>query len=175
MKAFFLSRHLREKLLLIVLLALGAAIWLTGIARRGRTLWLEWRATATVLADQQKWLNNRAEYETAAARAIAHLDPARTFSSPRLLGELSTIADQIGVRSNTSSEILGTERTSQFAVNTVQFAIRNADLASVLSFYDEIDRRAPYLGIEQFSLTVNPGNPAQLNVMLRVSSVEIVR
>jgi len=79
------------------------------------------------------------------------------------------------VRSNTSSEILGTERTSQFAVNTVQFAIRNADLGSILSFYDEIDRRAPYLGIEQFSLTVSPGNPALLNVMLRVSSVEIVR
>ena len=175
MKAFFFTRHLREKLLLVTLLALGAAIWLTGIARRSRTFWREWRATATVLTTQQQWLDNRAGIEASAARAIAHLDPARTFSSPRLLGELSTIADQIGVRSNTSSEILGTERTSQFAVNTVQFAIRNADLASVLSFYDEIDRRAPYLGIEQFSLTVSPGNPALLNVMLRVSSVEIVR
>ena len=91
------------------------------------------------------------------------------------MGELSTIADQVGVRSNTSSEILGTERTNEFAVNTVQFAIRNADLAAILSFYDEIDKRAPYLGVEQFSLSVNPGNLTLLNVMLRVSSVEIAR
>jgi hypothetical protein len=130
---------------------------------------------STVLATQQQWLDQRADIEAAAAQAIAHLDPTRTFSSPRLLGELSMIADRVGVRSNTSSEILGTERTNQFAVNTVQFAIRNADLASVLSFYDELDKRAPYLGLEQFSLSVNPANPALLNVMLRVSSVEMAK
>ena len=175
MKGFFFTRHLREKLLLVALLALGAATWLTGLARRGRTFWMEWRATSIVLATQQQWLDNRASIEAAAAKAIEHLDPARTFSSPRLLGELSMIADQIGVRSNTSSEILGTERTSQFAVNTVQFSLRNTDWESLKRFYLELSRRSPYLGIEQFSLTVSPGNPALLNVMLRVSSIEIMR
>jgi hypothetical protein len=92
-----------------------------------------------------------------------------------LLGELSTIADQVGVRNNTSSEILGTELTNQFAVNTVQVAVRNADLPSLLSFYDALDKRAPYIGLEQFSLTVNPSNPALLNAVMRVSSVEINR
>jgi hypothetical protein len=175
MKAFFLSRHVREKVLLTTLLALGALVWLAGVARRGHLFWLQWRASAALLATQQQWLDHRADIETAAAKAIEHLDPARTFSSPRLLGELSTIADQVGVRGNTSSEILGTERTNQIAVNTVQFALRNVDLPSLLSFYAELDKRAPYIGIEQFSLTVAPGNAAQLNVMLRVSSVEIVR
>ncbi len=175
MKAFFLSRLLREKVLLTALMALGAIVWLTGVARRGRGLWLEWRGTSTLLATQQQWLDNRAQIEAAAAKAVGHLDPARTFSSTRLLGELSTIADQVGVRSNTSSEILGTERTNQFAVNTVQFAIRNTGLASLLNFYQELDKRAPYIGVEQFSLTVVPGNPSLLNAMLRVSSVEIMR
>ena len=175
MKAFFFTRHLREKLLLVALLALGAAIWLTGLARRGRTLWLEGRATTTVLTTQQQWLDNRAGIEADAAKAVEQLDPARTFSSPRLLGELSMIADQVGVRSNTSSEILGTERTSQFAVNTVQFSLRNTDWESLKRFYLELSRRSPYIGLEQFSLTVTPGNPTLLNAMLRVSSVEIVR
>ena len=175
MKALFFSRHLREKLLLIVLLAMVAATWLTSVAGRGHAVWREWRATSAVLTTQQQWLENRGDIEAAAARAVGHLDSTRTFSSTRLLGELSTIADQVGVRSNTSSEILGTERTNEFAVNTVQFAIRNADLPAILSFYDEIDKRAPYLGVEQFSLSVNPGNLTLLNVMLRVSSVEIAR
>jgi hypothetical protein len=175
MKAFFLSRHVREKVLLTALLALAALVWLTSATRRSHLFWLQWRASSTLLATQRQWLDNRGAIETAAARAVAHLDPTRTFSSPRLLGELSTIADQVGVRSNTSSEILGTERTNQFAVNTVQFAIRNVDLPSLLNFYAELDKRAPYIGLEQFSLTVAPGNPALLNVMLRVSSVEMVR
>ncbi|MFA5057364.1 MAG: hypothetical protein WC485_04580 [Opitutaceae bacterium] len=175
MKAFFFSRHLREKMLLTVLLALVALTWLAQLARNGRDLWRDWRATATTLATQQQWLDHRTDIEAAATRAVAHLDPSRTFSSARLLGELSTIADQVGVRSNASSEILGTERTNEFAVNTVQFAIRNADLATVLHLCDRLDRRAPYLGLDQFSLTVNPANPALLNVTLRVSSVEIAR
>jgi hypothetical protein len=175
MKAFFYSRHLREKILIIVLLGMVAVTWLVGVANRGRAFWREWRATSTVLTTQQQWLSNRREIEATATQAIGRLDPTRTFSSTRLLGELSTIADQVGVRSNTSSEILGTERTNEFAVNTVQFAIRNADLPAVLAFYDEIDKRAPYLGVEQFSLTVNPGNQSLLTVMLRVSSVEIAR
>ena len=126
-----------------------------------------------MLADQRRSLADRAAVEAAATKAIAHLDPARTFSGPRLLGELSTIADRVGVRNNTSSEILGTDRTSGFSVNTVQFAIRNVELPAVLSFCDELDKRAPYIGLEQFSIAVNPANPVFLNVMLRVSSVEM--
>jgi hypothetical protein len=173
MKPFFLNRHLREKVLLTAFVALVAATWLTSAGRRARTFWGDWRATSALLADQRRSLEDRPAVEAAAAKSVSHLDPSRTFSSPRLLGELSSIADHVGVRNNTSSEILGTERTNQFSMNTVQFAIRNADLPAVLSFCDELDRRSPYIGLEQFSVAVNPANPAFLNVMLRVSSVEM--
>jgi hypothetical protein len=173
MKAFFLNRHIREKVLLTAFVALGAGIWLTSVGRRARVFWADWQGTAAVLASQRSSLGDRATVEAAAAKAVAHLDPSRTFSSPRLLGELSSIADRVGVRNNTSSEILGTERASQFSMNTVQFAIRNAELPAVLTFCDELDRRSPYIGLEQFSLAINPANPAFLNVMLRVSSVEM--
>jgi hypothetical protein len=175
MKTFFFSRHVREKILLTALVALVGIVWLARLGRSARGFWIEWRANATVLATQQQWLNNRAKIEASAAKAIAHLDPARTFSSTRLLGELSTIADQVGVRNGTSSEIQGTELTNQFSVNTVQVMVRNADLPSLLSFYAELEKRAPYIGLEQFSLSVNPANPSLLNAVMRVFSVEINR
>ena len=84
----------------------------------------------------------------------------------------STSAGKHPVRPS-ASEILGTERTSQFAVNTIQFSLRNVDWDSLKHFYVELSRRTPYIGLEQFSTTVAPGNASQLNVMLRVSSVEI--
>jgi hypothetical protein len=175
MKTFFFSRLLREKILLTALVALAGLLWLGRVGRSVRDFWIEWRANAAVLATQQLWLDNRPAIEAEEKKAIAHLDPARTFSSPRLLGELSAIADQVGVRNNMSSEILGTEISNQFSVNTVQVAVRNTDLPSLLSFYNELDKRAPYIGLEEFSLTVNPGNPALLSAVMRVSSVEINR
>ena len=164
-----------EKLLLTALVALAAVIWLLRVGRSSRPLWLEWRTAATTLATQQEWIDNRANIEVAAAKAIEHLDPARTFSSPRLLGELSTIADQVGVRANTASEIIGTDRTSLFSSTRCSSPCATPtgtrSSASTSSFH----RRSPYIGIEQFSLTVNPSNPTLLNATLRVSSVEIVR
>jgi hypothetical protein len=175
MKTFFFSRHVREKVLLTTLLALVGIVWLGQVARSARAFWLDWRVNAILLATQQQWLDNRANIEAQAAKAIMHLDPARTFSSPRLLGELSTIADQVGVRNNASSEILETELTKQFSVNTVQLAVRNVDMQSLLSLYNELDKHAPYIGLEEFSLTLNPSNPALLNAVMKVSSVEINR
>jgi DNA integrity scanning protein DisA with diadenylate cyclase activity len=175
MKTFFFSLHIREKVLLTTLLTLIAIVWLGRVARSARVFWVEWRANAAVLAEQQQWIDNRASIEASAAKAIQHLDPARTFSSPRLLGELITIADQVGVRNNTSSEIRETEPTSQFSVNTVQVAVRNTDLPSLLRFYDELDKRSPYIGLEQFSISGNPTNPALLSAVMLVSSVEISR
>jgi hypothetical protein len=174
MKALFFSRHPREKVLLTALVALVAVVWLLRVGRSSRALWLEGRTAGATLATQQQWLDNRAQIEVAAAKAIEHLDPARTFSSTRLLGELSTIADKIGVRANTASEIVGTDRTSLFSINSVQFSLRNTDWDSLKRFYLELSQRSPYIGIEQFSLTVTT-NPTLLNATLRVSSVEIVR
>ena len=82
---------------------------------------------------------------------------------------------KIGVRANTTSEIIGTDRTSLFSINSVQFSLRNTDWDSLKRFYLELSQRSPYIGIEQFSLTVNPANPTLLTATLRVSSVEIVR
>jgi hypothetical protein len=175
MKTFFYGRHFREQVLLTVLLGLVAIVWLGRVARTTRAFWAEWRATAVEMATQQQWIDNRASIEAAAAKAVQHLDPALTYSSPRLLGELSMIADRVGVRNNASSEILGTEPTNQFSVNTVQVAVRNVDLAALLSFYNELDKRSPYIGLEQFSLTVNPTNPTLVSAVMRVSSIEINR
>jgi hypothetical protein len=175
MKTFFFSRHVREKVLLTALLALVGIVWLGRVGRSARAFWLDWRVNAGLLATQQQWLDDRSNIEAQAAKAVAHLDPARTFSSPRLLGELSTIADQVGVRNNASSEILETELTKQFSMNTVKVEVRNVDMQSLLSLYNELDKRAPYIGLEEFSLTVNPSNPTLLNAMIRVSSVEINR
>jgi len=175
MKSFFFSRLLREKLLITALLGLAAAVWFSHVSRSGRLFLADWRANTTVLKTQQQWIDNSAQIQVAATKAVDHLDPSRTFNGSRLLGELTSIADQVGVRSNTSGENLSPQTTGQFSVNTVKFSVRNVDLPAILNFHAELEKRAPYIGLEQFSLVANPSNPTLLSATLNVSSVEINR
>lgn len=173
MKAFFYSRQLREKLLLTGFLLLVAAVWLTNIGGRCGGSWREWRTTSAVLANQQRWIDRRAAAGEALTRAVAHLDPARTFNSGALLSELSRITDKLDISSTTSSEITGTVRSSQLAVHTVNCRVGNISQPAILGLVDELNQRSPYISIEEFVLSVAPNYA--ININLRLSSVEVLR
>ena len=174
MKAFFLSRLLREKILLLAFTLLGAAIWLSGVGERVGTQVRALRMTSTDLDVQQRWLLQRERIEKEAGLAIEHLDPSRSFDSVRLQGELNTLARAAGLANYDVSDSR-TVRSSQFAVHSVQFSARNADIGALIKFYQALAQRAPYLGLEQFALASNRANPAQLTASWRVTSVEIAR
>jgi len=174
MKAYFLSRLLREKILLLAFALIGATIWLSGVGERigaqGRAI----KTTSTDLDVQQRWLLQRERIEREATLAIKNLDPAKTFDSVRLQSELNALARSAGL-SNYDVSDSRTVRTSQFAVHSVQFSVRNTDIGGLIRFYQALGQRAPYLGLEQFALAANRSNPAQLTASWRVTSVEIAR
>lgn len=174
MKAYFLSRLLREKILLLAFVLIGAAIWLSGVSERFSAQLRAIRTTTTDLDVQQRWLLQRERIEKEAALAIEHLDPSKTFDNVRLQSELNALARSAGL-SNYDVSDSRTVRTSQFAVHSVQFSARNAEMGALIRFYQALAQRAPYLGLEQFALASNRTNPAQLTASWRVTSVEIAR
>ncbi|MDB6126581.1 MAG: hypothetical protein JWM35_477, partial [Verrucomicrobia bacterium] len=66
LKAYFLNRLLREKLLLVVITALVAVTVLTSFSKRGLAFWRGERSTTATLAEQQRWLRDRAAIENGA-------------------------------------------------------------------------------------------------------------
>jgi hypothetical protein len=174
MKAFFLSRLLREKILMLGFVLIGALIWLSGVSDRVGVQWRAIKQTSTDLDEQRRWLLQRQRFEKEAQLAIEHLDPSRTFDNVRLQSELNTLARAAGL-SNYDVSDSRTTRTTQFAVHSVQFSVRNADMGSLITFYQSLAQRAPYLGLEQFALASNRANPSQLTAQWRVTSVEIAR
>ncbi|CAM3067087.1 general secretion pathway protein GspM [Rariglobus hedericola] len=174
MKAFFLSRLLREKILMLAFVLIGALIWLSGVSDRVGAQWRAIKVTSTDLDVQQRWLLQRARIEKEATVAIEHLDPSRTFDNVRLQSELNSLARSAGL-SNYDVSDSRTTRTSQFAVHSVQFSARNADISALIAFYQSLGQRAPYLGLEQFALASNRANPSQLTASWRVTSIEIAR
>jgi len=173
LKAYFLRRLFREKVLLVAIAVLVAGTVLSAVGRRAAAFWRTQRATTAALAEQSMWLAQRATIEAGAQQAVKNLDPARTLDDTRLVGELNALARSHGLRF--TNDTPQTVSTGQFAVHTVQFNLQKADWDALKRFYLELAQRSPYIGIEQFSLQAERASPAQLNASLRVSSVEIIR
>lgn len=174
MKAFFLSRLLREKVLLVAFAMIGAAIWLTGVAERINVKRRAIQVTSADLEVQKTWLLQREKIQREAELAVEHLDPSRSLDSVRMQIELNAMARTAGLTNYDVSDSR-TSRTSQFAVHSVQFQARNVEMAKLIAFYQALSQRAPYIGLEQFALASNRANPAQLTASWRVTSVEIAR
>lgn len=175
LRAYFLGRVLREKLLLLAFIVLAALIWLSSFARRGGQMWRDHRATTSQLKDQAMWISNKGFIDEQARRAAAQLDPAKTLDGVKLVGAVNQAAAEAGLRDNFTTSLSGTQANGQFAVNTATCDVRNAPYEAIQKLYQQLQQRAPYIGIEQFSLQSNRANPSQLSLTLKVSSVEIAR
>jgi hypothetical protein len=172
LRAFFLARFVREKLLLTGFVVLAAAIWLSSLAGRTTRFVREVRATTSSLNEQQLWFSNRSKIEAQAQAAAAQLDAARTLDATRLLAEVAAIADEAGIKNPTTGESQD-QSNGQFSVHTLRFNVTRTDWDSIKAFYLGLQKRSPYIGIEQFRLQVDRANAALLNASIRISSVEI--
>jgi len=174
LRALFLGRLLREKLLLVVFFLFAVLLWLSSFTGRAQRFIRAAHTTTTTLKEQALWLANRNAIEASAQKAASRLDAARTLDGTRLLAEVSNMARDAGLKSTTSGESQDVSN-GQFAIHSLQFNVSKADWPTFMTFYIALRDRSPYIGIEQFSLLADRANPALLNASLRISSVEIVR
>jgi len=175
LKFYFLSRLLREKVLLLALVAIAAAIWVSSFARRAQVAAREQIQVSTDLAVQGQWLERKERIEALAKAAIEHLDPAKSLDAVRLTAEVSDMAAAAGITGNRQIDSTRSERTNEFAVHSIEFRARRADYANLQKFYFKILERAPYLGLEQFSLATVPSRPQEIEAVFRITSVETLR
>ncbi|TAG33551.1 MAG: general secretion pathway protein GspM [Verrucomicrobia bacterium] len=172
LKAWFLGRLLREKILVLGLVLLGALIWLSSAAEAMKINQRSLAAAKSKLNAQALWLDNRAAIEEAARSAAGNLDASKTFDATFLVAEVTGMARRANLTVNT--EPPRTQRSPQFAIHTLQLTTRRAELAAVIRFYQELAAKAPYLGLEQISIQGDRSAPGLLNVTLQITSVELL-
>ena len=174
MKAFFLSRVLREKILLLALVFVAAIMWLNAAIGRASDYRGNYKITTATLQRQKVMLDARESIEARATAAIRQLDPASTFDASRLQTELDTIAKAAGIANSTIGDARA-EKTSQFSVNSAAINLRNVDYASTVKFYEELKKRTPYISIDSLQMQASAANVNQLTVQIKVSSVEVAK
>jgi hypothetical protein len=174
-RASFLSRALREKLLLVAFIAIGAAWWLSSFGTRASVFWREQRTTTSRLFEQAMWIRNRATIEENSKKTAASLDPARTLNLNQLVTTVAQLAAEAGLKQVNNTGSPQTTSSGDFAVHSVEFVISNAEWDALRKFYEALQKRSPYIAVERFILDAAPNNWAQLRLQLKVTSVEIAR
>lgn len=173
-RAFFLSRALREKLLLVAFVAIGVAWWASAFATRSGAFWREQRTTTVNLADQAEWIKNRTVIEETAKKTVSALDPAKTLSANQLVTAIPKLANEAGLKTIQTTGPTENTTTGQFAVHSQEYILRDADWDPLLAFYRALQTQSPYIAIERFILELP--TPASRHILrLKVTSVEIVR
>jgi hypothetical protein len=168
---YFLTRALREKLLLMAFLAIGVLWWLSAFGRHAGAFLREARTTTARLATQALWIRNQPAIEAAAKKTAERLDPAKTLNGNQLVTTVDQLAKEAGLRNGVGLTPT-TQKSGQFAVHTAEYNITNAGWDQLRAFYDALQQRSPYISIERFILS-SGANPAVLTLNLKIVSVEI--
>jgi hypothetical protein len=155
MKAYFLSRHLREKMLILGLVVFAIAFWLPSLIGRTNTLLTEKHLDETKLADQQVWLDRRAEYDDEEAAAVNKLKPELSFDKLKLNSEIVKMTEAANVTNRTiGAPTTKTASSRQLAISSIKVTLSNVDMPTLVSFYRELAKRAPYITITDCNIVV---------------------
>jgi hypothetical protein len=144
--------------------------WGSTLLGRVRVLQVDWSTTAADLQDQTNWLNEKDRVAERLAKVTVKLDPSLTLDAAKAFAEVQRLAQGF------PAEVVAnrTERTENLAINNLQVTIKSVGMDSMVKFYEALSLKAPYLGIEKFSLAAIRGTPGYGTVVFNIYAIEIV-
>lgn len=172
MKAYFFSRNLREKVLLLVMLLVTLVIWVSFFGERTSALMAERHSLNLLSQELGIYIDNRDRIRERAEAGIRNLDPGRTLNATRLSVEAGEMARKHGLSPSIAPP--QTEAGETFSYHTVVMNVNEAGLAALIAFTDELQSRAPYMTLERVTLNAR-SDPRFLDATYRISAVELNR
>lgn len=172
MRNFFFRRSWRERVLLLVVLVVGAIIWLFAVIGRGRAARERWTGQRSSLDSQAVWLDNAPTLQEQLQSRLGQVQQGRSLNANQLVGQLDAVVKRqhFAFRLDPAT----TERRPPVAIHSVALSIEKAELAAVAAFTDELRTALPLVNIEQMVITPDRRNPAQLDVRLKLSGLELL-
>lgn len=172
LRAFFLSRVLREKLLLVGFLGFAVVMWASAFSSRVGRFWRAEHATTVELKDQDFWLGQQNQIKAATQAAAAQMDPAKTLDATGLSVAVRQLANDAGVKYNNGPVQPG-PNSGQFAINTLRVNVTPTDWHAFAVFYQHLQERAPYIAITELAMQPVQSNRSQIMATMTVASFEI--
>ena len=173
MRAFFFRRSWRERILLLVVLAVGVLIWLFSVLSRARAARERWAGAGTVLQQQQIWLDGAAQTREQLESRLSQVQQGRSLDGNQLVGQLDAVV-KLQHFASYRLDSPTSERKPPVTIHTVSLNLEKAELAPFGAFVDDLRSSLPLVNIEQVVITPDRRNPAQLDVRLKLSGLELL-
>lgn len=172
MRTFFFRRTWRERILLLVVLTAAVTVWLFSVLGRTGAARERWSAASTELQHQQLWLDGAAANAEQLKSRLAQVQQGRSLNANQLVGQLDAVVkrQRFAYRLDPPT----TERRPPVAIHSVALSIDKAELPALAAFVDDLRSSLPLVNIEQLVITPDRRNPAQLDVRLKLSGLELL-
>ena len=171
-RMFFDRLSQREKVLVTLFLLMALLIWATFTLRGlGRTI-QDFRITGTDLQEQAFVLSRQDDINRRMNTALQNLDTEKTYTAAELVGKIDEIAR---AEEGLAYEIYTprTESDAEFNLHSLRIRFRDASLAELIDFNEQLKQEEPYVTLENLRINANKSNPAELDALIVVSSFEL--
>ena len=173
MRAFFFRRSWRERVLLLVVLTVGVLIWLFSVLGRMRATHARWVDVGSDLREQSQWLDSAAATSERLQSRLAQVQQGRALNANQLVGQLDAVVKRHGFAYRLDPP--SSERKPPVVIHSVSLNLDKAELSAFAAFADDLRDSLPLVNIEQIVLTPDRRNPAQLDVRLKLSGLELLQ
>lgn len=173
LRAYFLGRALREKLMIVAILGVAVVMWATAYSSRLSRFLRAERATTAELKLQDSWIARRGEIEAATHQAASEMVPSNTLDLTELTVAIRQYAGEASINVTTQPVATTASTAGQFSIHQVRVDVINANWNAFTTFYRKLQARAPYIAITEFSAVPTTGNPGQVRATMMVVSFEI--
>jgi len=172
MRTFLLKRSWRERLLVLVLLAVVAGLWFWNFSGRYSAWSARWDSANRESDRQAMWRTQATDIEARLASGLAEVQGGRSMGAAQFAGALDGLVRKH--RFNFRLDAPSTERRPPVAIHTITLSLEKAEIGAIVAMIAELRSTMPLVNVEQLTLSADRRNPVQLDARLRLSALEIL-
>jgi hypothetical protein len=164
---------LREKLLALLFLLAAAIIWGQNFGQRAMQCKSAWQAAQVELASQQHWLEHSESYSARLSQALARVDPAKTYSSAQLSGQVDTLLRAAMLSDQADIDPVRSREGEIFNDHHLRVRLNRISIAQMVKINTLLKAEQPYINLVKVQLTANRSKPHQLDARLQINSFDL--
>lgn len=179
MRAFFFRRNWRERVLLLLVVFVGVAIWFASALGRLRTLRQDHQLAQGELTNQALWLGQKETIETRLKTGVEDVRAGRSLTLDQFREKLSALLlKQIGQgdRFRIQSSNTPPDRRPPVAIHSLRANLDKVTLSELLGVVDALAVELPLVNIDSMSIVPDSKDPqTKLAIDLKLSALELLK
>lgn len=172
-KAIYKRTSLREKLLTLVFILVVLFLWANDWANR-LSEWNDQRQfTDNELEFQRQTLERGPEIDEGLKRALARVDPSKTYAAAQLSGRIDSRLRSADLSGRADIDSVRTREGEIFNDHNLRVQLNRISIAQLIHFNALLKEDTPYINIQSVRIRANRRNPEQLDVRFEINSFDL--